>query len=56
MLGDDGIFITKVIPGGPAEEDATLAVGDRIVQVHCMYTCFCELRYTIVSVWTASLL
>lgn len=34
VLGDDGIFITKIIPGGPAEEEGTLSVGDRILQVH----------------------
>ena len=34
VLGDDGIFITKLIPGGAAEEEGTLAVGDRILQVH----------------------
>ena len=33
MLGDDGIFITKIISGGPAEEEGTLSVGDRILQV-----------------------
>ena len=30
---DNGIFITKIIPGGAADEEGTLAVGDRIVQV-----------------------
>ena len=33
VLGDDGIFLTKIIPGGPAEEEGTLAVGDRILKV-----------------------
>ena len=33
VLGDDGIFVTKIIPGGPAEEDGTLDVGDRIIKV-----------------------
>lgn len=33
VLGDDGIFVTKLIPGGPAEEDGTLDVGDRIIKV-----------------------
>ncbi len=33
VLGDDGIFITKIIPEGPAEEEGTLSVGDRILQV-----------------------
>lgn len=30
---DDGIFVTKIIPGGAAEEEGTLSVGDRILQV-----------------------
>ena len=33
VLGDDGIFLTKIIPGGPAEEEGTLSVGDRILKV-----------------------
>ena len=33
MLGDDGIFVTKIIPGGAAEEQGTLSSGDRILQV-----------------------
>ena len=51
MLGDDGIFITKIIPGGPAEEEGTLSVGDRILQVYlhvhvliyllCIFTSYC---------------
>ena len=31
--GDDGIFVTKVIEGGAAEQDGRLAVGDRLVAV-----------------------
>jgi len=31
---DDGIFVTKIIPGGAAAEEGTLTVGDRIVQVN----------------------
>ena len=31
---DDGIFVTKIIPGGAASEDGTLIVGDRIVKVN----------------------
>lgn len=31
---DDGIFVTKIIPGGAAAEEGTLAVGDRIVRVN----------------------
>lgn len=40
MLGDDGIFVTKIIPDGPAEEEGTLSVGDRILQVLIFITCF----------------
>ena len=32
--GDDGIFITKIIEGGVAEEEGTLSVGDRILEVN----------------------
>ena len=53
VLGDDGIFTTKVIPGGAAEEDATLAVGNRIMQVGvalCMFSkllwCFDSQEFT----------
>lgn len=42
VLGDDGIFITKIIPGGPAEEEGTLSVGDRILQV-CNLSIFSSL-------------
>ena len=31
--GDDGIFVTKVIEGGAAEQDGRLAVGDRLIAV-----------------------
>lgn len=31
--GDDGIFITKIIEGGTAQQDGRLAVGDRLVSV-----------------------
>lgn len=31
---DDGIFVTKIISGGAAEEEGTLSVGDRILQVN----------------------
>lgn len=34
LKGDDGIFVTKIIPQGAAEEEGTLSVGDRILQVH----------------------
>ena len=33
VKGDDGIFVTKIIGGGAAEEEGTLSVGDRILQV-----------------------
>ncbi|EGD80550.1 lethal(1)discs large-1 tumor suppressor [Salpingoeca rosetta] len=33
VAGDDGIFITKIIDGGAADEDGRLAVGDKIVSV-----------------------
>jgi guanylate kinase/C-terminal processing protease CtpA/Prc len=31
--GDDGIFVTKIIPGAAADIEGTLAVGDRIIKV-----------------------
>ena len=30
---DDGIFVTKIITDGAAEEEGSLSVGDRILQV-----------------------
>ena len=30
--GDDGIFITKIIPGGAAAAEGTLSVGDRVIK------------------------
>lgn len=35
---DDGIFVTKVTPGGASAEEGSLMVGDRLLQVneHCM--------------------
>ena len=33
MLGDDGIFVTKIIPNGVAEAQGDLAIGDRILEV-----------------------
>lgn len=38
MLEDDGIFVTKIIEGGSAEEEGTLEVGDRILKV---WLCMC---------------
>ncbi|XP_067943934.1 disks large homolog 4-like isoform X2 [Watersipora subatra] len=32
--GDDGIFITRIIPGGTAEIEGQLAVGDRLIAVN----------------------
>lgn len=29
----DGIYITKIIPGGAADKDGTLQIGDRILSV-----------------------
>ena len=31
--GDNGIFITKIIDGGAAQQDGRLAVGDRLISV-----------------------
>ena len=31
---DDGIFVTKIIPGGAAAEEGTLTIGDRIIKVN----------------------
>ena len=31
---DDGIFISKIAPGGAAEKQGDLAVGDCILEVH----------------------
>lgn len=33
VVGDDGIFVTKIIPGGVAEMQGDLATGDRILEV-----------------------
>ena len=34
VLGDEGIFVTKIIPGGVAEKQGSLSIGDRILEVH----------------------
>ena len=34
--GDNGIFVTKIIEGGAAQQDGQLAVGDRLLAV-CTY-------------------
>ena len=31
--GDNGIFVTKIIDGGAAQQDGQLAVGDRLLAV-----------------------
>ena len=45
MPGDDGIFITKIAPGGAAEKQGDLAVGDCILEVHAsvsvLVLCMC---------------
>ena len=33
VLGDESVFVTKIIPGGVAESQGDLAVGDRILEV-----------------------
>jgi guanylate kinase/C-terminal processing protease CtpA/Prc len=33
VVGDDGVFVTKIIPGGVAEMQGDLATGDRILEV-----------------------
>ena len=38
--GDDGIFVTKIIPGAAADVEGTLAVGDRIIKVRKFYVFF----------------
>ena len=48
VLGDDGIFITKIIPHGPAEEEGTLSVGDRILQVRTVCIVM-KMAYKLVS-------
>ncbi|KAJ8309909.1 hypothetical protein KUTeg_011774 [Tegillarca granosa] len=32
--GDNGIFVTKIIEGGAAEQDGRLAMGDRLIAVN----------------------
>ena len=36
LKGDDGIFVTQVIPEGAAEEEGNLSMGDRLLQVTSM--------------------
>lgn len=31
--GDNGIYVTKIMEGGPAQKDSRLAVGDKLVAV-----------------------
>ena len=35
--GDDGIFITKIIDGGAAQQDGRIAVGDRLMAVRIIF-------------------
>jgi C-terminal processing protease CtpA/Prc len=32
--GDNGIFVTKIIEGGAAEQDGRLTTGDRLIAVN----------------------
>ena len=41
IAGDTGIFITKVIDGGAAEQDGRLQCGDRLIRV-CNHTVLCS--------------
>ena len=44
--GDDGIFVTKIIPGAAADLEGTLAVGDRIIKVLnilCIHSVWCDI-------------
>ncbi len=34
IRNDHGIFVTKIIPGGSADMDGKLAVGDRLISVN----------------------
>ena len=38
--GDNGIFVTKIIEGGAAEQDGRLAMGDRLIAVSITYYCW----------------
>ncbi len=50
MLEDDGIFVTKIIEGGAAEQDGTLEVGDRIIKVGLAYVVYCVVMWGLNSV------
>ena len=39
VVGDDGLFVTKIIPGGVAEMQGDLATGDRILEVYTYNIC-----------------
>ena len=46
VAGDTGIFITKVISGGAAEQDGRLQCGDRLIMVRMsVIPCFCYMSY-----------
>ncbi len=55
VMGDDGIFVTKIIPEGAAEKDGTLATGDRIIQVWVTWLsrygllCYPRMGYCIIQ-------
>lgn len=34
--GDNGIFVTKIIDGGAAEQEGNLEVGDKIIAVSAL--------------------
>ena len=47
--GDNGIFVTKIIERGAAEQDGRLAAGDRLLAVsHCVKTWS---RLSVASKW-----
>ena len=64
VLGDDGIFVTKIIPGGAADKDGTLALGDCILEVHpfippqllFMLFVVCVVCRSMVILWSTSLM
>ena len=43
IKNDHGIFVTKIIPGGAADMDGKLAVGDRLISVRYIYLKFTKL-------------
>lgn len=53
LKGDDGIFVTKIIPQGAAEEEGTLSVGDRLLHVRIYWLCS---LHNVSSCWSEHLL